>query len=120
MLFYGDLNDIGRSDRDPNHWFNTDGFERNSAKGLANNLITASPRFAGVRADAYNNWDLAATKDWKFGETRKVQLRADFLNAFNHTFFAAPNTNQYSTAFGTVTSTNGFPRRIQAMLKIYY
>jgi len=120
MLFYGNLKNIPLSNRNPNEWFNTAGFERNSANALANNLVTASPLFASIRADAYNNWDLAGSKNWGFGEKRKVQLRADFLNTFNHTFFASPSTNQYSTAFGTVTATNGFPRRIQVMLKIFF
>ena len=120
MLFYGNLKDIPLSNRDPNHWFNTAGFERNSNNALSNNLVTASPLYPSVRADAYNNWDLAGSKDWKLGERKKVQLRCDFLNAFNHTFFLSPSTNQYSTAFGTVTATNGFARRIQFMLKIFY
>ena len=121
MLYYGNLKDIPRSDRNINQWFNTAGFERNSSNALASNLVTASVRFPSIRTDAYNIWNLAASKDWKLGgERKKVQLRADFLNAFNHACFAAPNTNQYSTAFGTVTATEGFARRIQIQLKFFY
>jgi hypothetical protein len=121
MLYYGNLKDIPRSDRNINEWFNTAGFERNSSNALADNLVTASVLFPSVRTDAYNIWNLAASKDWKLGgERKKVQLRADFLNAFNHACFAAPNTNQYSTAFGTVTATEGFARRIQIQLKFFY
>lgn len=31
-----------------------------------------------------NNFDIGIFKNFRFGETRKIQLRADFFNAFNH------------------------------------
>lgn len=31
-----------------------------------------------------NNFDFSVFKNFRFGETKKIQLRADFFNAFNH------------------------------------
>jgi len=37
-----------------------------------------------IRAPGYLDSDLSATKGFKFGESRNLQFRADFFNAFRH------------------------------------
>jgi hypothetical protein len=41
-----------------------------------------------------NQTDLALSKNWTFNGNQRVQFRADFINAFNHTqWFADPSAN---------------------------
>jgi hypothetical protein len=44
-------------------------------------------RNAFLRLDDINNWDISVKKGFAFTEDFKVQLRADFINAFNHAQF---------------------------------
>ena len=75
---------------------------------------TAPRTLNGVRRDTYKNVDLTATKNFYFADGRnKLQLRAEFLNAFNITVFGTPATNINDPNFGTVTSQGNRPRIIQ-------
>jgi Carboxypeptidase regulatory-like domain len=69
-----------------------------------------------------NNVDFSVFKNFRFGETRRVQLRADFFNAFNHPQYipgsvndVAPVNTAASNALNTVTSST-FNRPDQAFL----
>ncbi|HEU0140705.1 MAG TPA: TonB-dependent receptor [Bryobacteraceae bacterium] len=122
-LFIGDIHDITlpKSERKPERWFNTDaGFERASNMQLGNNYRLMPSRFNDVRTDGINSFDLSALKNTRIGERFNVQFRGEFLNAFNHTLFAEPNTTPTSSAFGQVTAQRGYPRRIQLGLKFLF
>ncbi len=123
MLFYGnDLDAIAlpSDQRTVDRWFDTSLFERSNTRALVNNIRVASPRFGGIRGASSNNWDLSALKNTRINETMKLEIRGEFLNAFNTPSFANPNTDQYSTAFGTIASTRGYARRIQLGIKLIY
>jgi len=123
MIYYGDLKEIPLpvGERTPDRWFNTEApFERASNKQLASNLRTVSTRFSGVRGDGINNWDLSAMKYTTIKENVRLQIRADFLNAFNHVMFSNPNTSVTSSAFGKITSEKGYPRRIQMSVRLVF
>jgi len=120
-IFNGNLKDIvlPRSERKVERWFNTAaGFDTNSARQLGSNIITLAPRFSGVRADGINNWDISLIKSTSVSEKVRMQFRAEFVNAFNHTQLAAPNTTPSSTAFGRITVETQWPRTIQFGLKL--
>jgi hypothetical protein len=122
-IFYGNLNEIvlPKDKRAPERWFNVDaGFERATARQLSYAARTMSLRFSGIRGDGVNVWDLSAIKDTRIREGMKAQFRAEFLNAFNHVLFSDPNTSVTSTAFGSITSQKGYPRRIQLGVKFVY
>jgi hypothetical protein len=122
-LFIGDIHNIPlpTSQRTPDRWFNTDaGFERASGKQLASNYRLMPTRFNGVRAAGMNQWDLSLSKNTRINERFNGQFRAEFLNAFNHPNFGSPNTSPTSSAFGQVTSQQGYPRRIQLGLKLVF
>lgn len=53
-------------------------------------------------------------------ERVSAQLRCEFLNAFNHPEFGAPNTTPTSTAFGTVTTLTQPPRTIEFGLRLVF
>jgi hypothetical protein len=121
--FIGDIKSIPFpvAQRDVDRWFNVDaGFERNSSRQLSYNYRTLPTRFNNVRGAGVNSWDLSAIKNTRAWERLTVQFRAEFLNAFNHANFALPNTTPTSTAFGRVTSQQGYPRRIQLGLKLLW
>lgn len=101
-------------------WFNTAAFNTNPSQQLADNLVTLSPYFASVRSPGYNTWDMSFMKDTQIRERLKLQLRADFLNAFNHPNFNGPDTNPTDSSFGMITSSSIFPRRIQLNAKIVF
>ncbi|HEV2136084.1 MAG TPA: carboxypeptidase-like regulatory domain-containing protein [Terracidiphilus sp.] len=85
------------------------------------------PQHYGTLREAGNkNADLSVSKD--FGTERyKVQLRGDFLNAFNHpvyggswnfnSYFGWENSGQH---FGQVSGTRNDPRNIQLALKFMF
>ena len=43
-------------------------------------------------------------KQWKLVEQSTLRFHTQFLNAFNHVTFSAPNLTSTNTAFGTITS----------------
>ena len=53
-------------------------------------------------------------------EKTKVQLRGEFLNAFNHPQFANPNTDPANSNFGKTTSQSNLPRNVQIGLKLTF
>ena len=99
---------------------NVNAFNRVTAQQLANNVITLSPTFAGIRAAAYDSSDVSLIKHFTIREGIRFEARADALNIFNQTSFGVPNTTPTSAAFGTVTTQKNVPRRIQAMLRITF
>jgi hypothetical protein len=121
-LFYGNIKDIALSsgERSIEHWFNTSSFETVSSKALSNNVRTFPLRFASVRGPGTNNIDLSAIKNTRITEKLKLQFRAESMNALNHPQFANPNTTTTSTAFGTISATRGYPRRIQLAIKAMF
>ena len=124
VLFYGsDVHAIAlpESQRKVERWFNTDaGFEKSSGRQLGSNFRTFPSRLSNVRMDGFNLWDLSVLKNTRLRENLNLQFRGEFLNAFNHTLFAGPNTSPTSTAFGQVTSQRGYPRRIQLGVKALF
>ena len=118
---YRDLklpSDVRKIDR----WFNTDGFERDPRRQLAYNIRYLPSRFACVRADGMNIWDLSAHKNFKLAEKLTLQLRGEAEGATNTPNFAAPNTTPTSTLFGrvTATQTGQEERRIFVGLKLLW
>ncbi|MGA8596269.1 MAG: TonB-dependent receptor [Bryobacteraceae bacterium] len=75
-----------------------------------------------LRGPSFWNWDLTLAKNFALGESRRLQFRADLLNAFNQVAFGNPNTQVGVAGAGTITSTlpNTNPRFIQFGLKLYF
>jgi hypothetical protein len=86
---------------DPSHPFGNAG--RNTVRGLPLNQL-----------------DLGLNKSFRLPkEGMALQFRSEFFNIFNHTNFAAPNSDRASSAFGTIRSTYP-PRQIQFALKLMF
>lgn len=111
---------ISKGQRSIHEWFDTACFNTVPAQQLANNLITLSSRFGGIRGDAYNSWDASLVKNTRIRESLGLELRLEALNVFNQVNFAAPNTNPTSTAFGQVTVQNNVPRHLQLSVRVKF
>jgi hypothetical protein len=79
------------------------------------------PAQGPVIGPRYVDLDLSLQKNFLFGESKRLQFRADFLNAFNHPNLAAPNMYYSSTAttFGNITGSQD-PRNLMFALKFYF
>jgi hypothetical protein len=71
------------------------------------------------RAPSFEQWDVAADKNFRIWESTQLQFRSEFFNVLNHTNFGIPNTVSTSSAFGTIRTT--YPaRQIQFALKLLW
>ena len=95
-------------------------FNKNTAQQLANNLITLSPTFAGLRSAAYNSSDMSLLKHVQLHEGLRLEVRVDALNLYNQVTFGVPNTTPTNAAFGAVTTQKNVPRRLQATLRLQF
>ena len=123
-IFMGDIKNIPlpKSQRSVDRWFNVNaGFNRNSAQQLSYNLRAFPLRFSGIRSDDQRSWDFSVVKDFRLiREDVKVRFRADVYNALNQSNFSAPNTSPTSSAFGTITGTDGDARNWQLSLRVLF
>jgi hypothetical protein len=87
---------------------------------LAFNLRTFPSRLPGFRSQPLNLWDISFIKNFLFNESTRLQLRGEFLNAFNHPQFNNPNLDPASTNFGRVTSQANLPRNVQLGIKLIF
>ncbi len=107
-------------------WFNTGAFTSilsgtSTDATPVDHLRTLPLRFDEVRRDAINNVDLSLMKSVKAGGV-EVQLRAEFINAFNEPYFPGPVTGPTSATFGQVTASNqeNYARRAQVGVKVLF
>ncbi len=117
---------IKLDDRSTKKWFNTDVFTSilSSTSTLStpvDHLRTLPLRFDDVRRDNIQNVDLSLLKGIKVKQV-ELQLRAEFINAFNEPYFPAPVTGVTSATFGQVTASNqeNYARRAQLGVKILF
>jgi hypothetical protein len=96
-------------------WFVNNGEFTNPAIGTFGNC---SPQLSALRSPHYTDIDLSLHKDFSITERFRLQFRSDFINAFNHVQYNAPEMTMGST-MGQITSAQP-PRNIQLALKLYY
>jgi hypothetical protein len=96
-------------------WFNNTGQFTDPAIGTFGNC---SPQLGDLRSPHYSDVDLSLHKDFPISERFRLQLRSDFINAFNHVQYNAPNMG-LGNGMGQITSAQP-PRNIQLALKLYY
>jgi hypothetical protein len=97
-----------------NLWFNPAAFRTPTAFNWGNVARNS------LRGPGLTNFDLTATKKFRFAEGREVMFRAEFFNAFNHPQFTLPNAGVGSGNIGTITSTLRSNRQIQLALRLAF
>jgi len=116
----GQIPNLARGQRTPMMQFNTAAFTAPQPGEFG-----TSPRTGAVRLPGLFNDDFSATKGFKLGESRNLQLRADFFNAFKH-YNPDPSTistNITSQNYGRINNglSGGFATRvIQLAGKFYF
>jgi hypothetical protein len=75
-----------------------------------------------MRNQPFLNVNLSISKNFKFSETTKLQLRAEAINAFNHPYFGNGIGLDPSNAatFGIVTTQRNNPRDVQLGVKFVF
>jgi hypothetical protein len=92
--------------RSVNEWFNTAAFVIPSPQAYGN---------AGrniLRGPGTTDLDLAISKSFRWGESRRLQIRSELFNALNHTNLGLPVSSIDSAGFGSITAA-GPAREIQ-------
>jgi hypothetical protein len=76
-----------------------------------------------LRGPGINNWDMSIAKSFNLTESKSLEFRSEFYNAFNHVQFLSPTlqngTEGFDSLFGQITSDRG-ARIIQFALKMYF
>lgn len=79
------------------------------------------PRNNGdARSPNYYNEDFSVLRNFTLYERATLQLKAEFLNAFNRHIFSVPDANPYDSNFGLVTGTIDQQRIIQFTLRLNF
>jgi hypothetical protein len=100
-------------------WFNTACFQANPAAGT---IVANVPGTAGrgvVLGPPTSRVDFTMTKNIRFSETTRLQLRAEAFNVLNHTNFRTIGTNITLGTYGTVTAVRD-PRTLQLGAKLIF
>ena len=112
--------------------FDTSGFYFTDAAVQFTNPITGQPTGVPDPSKQRNDsrirlasnirtlWDVSLIKSFSFSESVRLQLRGEFLNAFNHPQFNNPVLDPTSSDFGKVTSQANLPRNIQLGVKLIF
>jgi hypothetical protein len=87
---------------------------------LANTVRYFPSKTDGLRSPTLNLWDISLIKQVRLNDRVRAQFHAEFLNAFDRTIFANPNTDPTNADFGKVTSQTNLPRDIQLAIKLVF
>jgi hypothetical protein len=106
------FDDLGELVRQGQSIFNSDAFSRPSDTLFE--FGNAARTYNDIRRDNYKNVDLSIIKNFAFNEGKqRLQIRGEFLNAFNWVVFGTPGTQVGSATFGIITTQGNRPRIIQ-------
>ena len=107
--------ELPRSERSVERWFNTDAFA----------VLSPAPQAFGnagvgiMRGPGLASFDLSVAKKVLLDDSRYLQFRTEFFNAFNHPNFGPPDIRREASTFGRIlTAGNG--RIVQFGLKLYF
>jgi Carboxypeptidase regulatory-like domain len=87
---------------------------------LEHNIRYFPTRLPGFRGQNLHLWDVSVMKKVQISEGLNLELRGEFLNAFNHVQFSNPETNPTNASFGRVTDQANLPRNVQIGLKLIF
>jgi len=69
---------------------------------------------------SYHVWDISLRKQFGISDDVRLQVQADFFNAFNMVNWGNPNTDLNSANFGLITGITGQPRNIQLGIRLIF
>lgn len=80
---------------------------------LSGNSRSRRSRLPSLRGSGLNTSDRTVNGNVTFAATIRLQLRTEFLNAFNMLFFDNPNLSPNNANFGRLTSQTSLPPAVQ-------
>ena len=106
-------------------WFDTDAYtEPKAANPTKGNAVEGRLGNCGrntLRGPRYTNFDFGLARSFDyFGENRRLELRWEVFNVFNHTQFGLPERNISSSSKGRISTLAGDPRVMQFALKFVF
>ena len=113
---YGDRIGVGQlpeDERTVTRYFDTAAFT------IPTNFKMGNASRAALRRDGIALVDLTFNKEFRFSESKSLDLRVDMYNAFNHVIFDAANATLDSGAYGNVTVAAD-PRTMQLGLRFSF
>ncbi|MFN0100724.1 MAG: carboxypeptidase regulatory-like domain-containing protein [Bryobacteraceae bacterium] len=117
---FSDVNAAGNNTGSTNYWFDP---IRSSAGGQtlatrpANGTLPNQNRFSiDVHNPGFQNWNLAAFKNFRFAERQNIQFRFEAFNWVNHPNWSGVESNPTAANFGLVTAKNS-ERNLQLSLR---
>jgi hypothetical protein len=111
---------INHNPRNGNPWVNPNAFADPTLGTIGD--ANRNP----FRGPGLNFWDMALEKDIRFTESKRLELRWEAFDVFNHANFAAPNNTFGTPTFGQVSGVNtaistlGSGRVVQLAAKVYF
>ncbi len=115
--------DLPSGQRTPTRWFDTSAFAilqtSPTVAGFIPNTAFGNSGVGVIRGPGLGNFDFNLSKTFKLTESKTLQFRSEFFNAFNRANFSVPGVNA-SAGFGQITSTATEARIIQFALKFKF
>ena len=102
-------------------WFNTQCFQLNPTNGVApfGNIVSNTGR-GTVNGPPTKRFDFSLFKNIRIGEgSKRIQLRGEAFNIFNHTNFRTTTASITSAQYGQITAVRD-PRTIQLGAKFIF
>lgn len=96
--------------------FNTTGFLALSSSSLR----TVPSTLDNLRHMPFTSVQLSMAKNFNFGEGKRIQIRAEALNALNHPYFIDLSSDPSNASFGLFTTQRNLPRDIQIGAKFVF
>ena len=105
---------LSGSERSVDRWFDPTSFAAPALDAIG----TAGRNI--LRGPGYTNLDLLVARSFRITETKRLDFRAEFFNALNHTHLGLPNAIIDQPTAGRITSVQAPPRQIQFGLKFIF
>jgi hypothetical protein len=96
--------------------FNTAGFLALSSSSLR----TVPTTLDNLRHMPFTSVQLSLAKNFRIGETKRIQVRAEALNALNHPYFIDLSSDPSNGSFGIFSTQRNLPRDIQIGAKFVF
>ncbi|MCC6587226.1 MAG: TonB-dependent receptor [Bryobacterales bacterium] len=98
-------------------YFNPDAFKPITDLDIG----TVGSTLNGMRGPGFSQWDFALLKNVSLGsESRRLQLRFEGQNVFNHMNAGKPVNSLPNRAFGVINTQEGSPRQIMIAAKFFF
>ena len=96
--------------------FDTTGLVRLSSFSLRNVPTTLD----NLRHQPFQSVNLSLTKNFRLGEQKRLQIRGEALNAFNHPYFIDLSSDPNNASYARYTTQRNLPRDIQLGVKFTF